>query len=340
MPRGRRSVEREQRLRDAGVRPAPAVPELGAVGHLVREGMPEGALTRRPARGEQLGGGEPLQRGGELGFGHVGHGAQQLHRHLSPDHRRGLEHVLVALARADRCARRGRPEWSLAARFPPRRRPERTRRVRRAARRARPASARSPRRRADCRGLGPRSGHAAAPAWGRIPASRRAGSRRCGRRAAAARCARPGRTMPTGTRAARWRGAAPCCRPATMPGGLGEHFQPGLARRVERVQVLDPEHRGLAPRPDLNELAKGLEQPRAPRLGLDLRGSDRGIGHAEKLQPESPGNRVDGRRAGQPAPTAARTSVAAASVSTPKRPRASSTIAWKGNMRPWETARA
>ena len=95
--RGRGSVDCEQRSRDAGVRPAPTILKLRAVSDFVREGMPEGALTRRLGGAEELGRREPLERRGELGSGQVDHDAQQLRRHVSSDHRRGLEHVLVAL---------------------------------------------------------------------------------------------------------------------------------------------------------------------------------------------------------------------------------------------------
>jgi len=43
---GRGSMDREQRARDAGMGLAPAIEKLGAVGHFVGEGMPEGVLTR------------------------------------------------------------------------------------------------------------------------------------------------------------------------------------------------------------------------------------------------------------------------------------------------------
>ena len=95
--RGRRSVDREQGSRDAPVRPASAVQKLRAVGHFLREGMPEGALTRRPRGTEKLSRREPLERRGEIGSRKIDQDAEQLRRHLSADHRRGLEHVLVAL---------------------------------------------------------------------------------------------------------------------------------------------------------------------------------------------------------------------------------------------------
>jgi hypothetical protein len=94
--RGPRSVDREQRSRDALVRPAPAIQKLGAVGHFLREGMPETALARRPRGAEELGRREPLERRGEIGSRQIDHDAQQLRRHISADHGRGLKHVLVA----------------------------------------------------------------------------------------------------------------------------------------------------------------------------------------------------------------------------------------------------
>ena len=65
--RGRGPMDREQRAGDAGVRPAPAIQKLRAVGDLVGEGMPEGALTRKVGGTEELGRREPLERRGELG---------------------------------------------------------------------------------------------------------------------------------------------------------------------------------------------------------------------------------------------------------------------------------
>src|SRR5256885_8685691 len=44
--RSRRSVDREQGSRDGGVGSAPSIQKLCAVGDLLREGMPEGVLTR------------------------------------------------------------------------------------------------------------------------------------------------------------------------------------------------------------------------------------------------------------------------------------------------------
>ena len=67
--RGRRSVDYEERSRDASVRPAPAIQKLGAVGHFLREGMPEGAHPRRVGGTEELGRHEPLERRGQLGPG-------------------------------------------------------------------------------------------------------------------------------------------------------------------------------------------------------------------------------------------------------------------------------
>ena len=51
MRRSPGSVDREQRSPDGPMGPAPAIQKLGAVGHFLREGMPEGALVRRPRRG-------------------------------------------------------------------------------------------------------------------------------------------------------------------------------------------------------------------------------------------------------------------------------------------------
>src|SRR5229473_4459443 len=53
--RGRGSVDREQRPRDADVGPAPAIQQLCAVGHFLRQGMPEGALPRMCGGTEELG---------------------------------------------------------------------------------------------------------------------------------------------------------------------------------------------------------------------------------------------------------------------------------------------
>jgi hypothetical protein len=94
---GRRPVDGEQGARDGRVGSAPAIQQLGAVGHLLREGMPEGVVFRRLGGTEEVGGREALERRGELGRGQIDHRAQQLEGHVVPDHRRGLEHVLVAL---------------------------------------------------------------------------------------------------------------------------------------------------------------------------------------------------------------------------------------------------
>ena len=144
------SVDREQRSPDRPVRPAPAIQKLGAVGHFLREGMPEGVLARRLRGAEELGRREPRERRGEIGFGQIDHDAQQLRRHLLADHRRGLEHVLVA--RREPIDARG--EYGLDGLgkrdLLDRGEPACTRRARRAARPARRASERSPRRRGDC----------------------------------------------------------------------------------------------------------------------------------------------------------------------------------------------
>src|SRR5256885_13698197 len=87
--RSRRSVDREQGSRDGGVGSAPSIQKLCAVGDLLREGMPEGVLTRRLGGTEKLGCRKALQRRGELGRGASDHGAQQLDWHGSPDHGRG-----------------------------------------------------------------------------------------------------------------------------------------------------------------------------------------------------------------------------------------------------------
>ena len=97
MRRRRGSVDREQGSRDGGVGSAPPIRKLCAVGDLLREGMPEGVLTWKLGGTEKLGRRETLERHGELGCGQIDHGAQQLEGHVSPDHRRGLEHVLVAV---------------------------------------------------------------------------------------------------------------------------------------------------------------------------------------------------------------------------------------------------
>ena len=86
-----------QPSRDGGMRPEPAIKELCAVSHLVRERMTEGMFTQKPRRREELGRHEPLERRGELGSGQIDDGAQQIRRHVVPDHGGGLEHVLVAV---------------------------------------------------------------------------------------------------------------------------------------------------------------------------------------------------------------------------------------------------
>ena len=97
---GRGSVDREQGSRDGGVGSAPAIQKLCAIGDFLREGMPEGVLTPRPGGTEEVGGRKAVEGRGELGRGQIDHGAQQLDWHVSPDHGRGLEHVLVAVREA------------------------------------------------------------------------------------------------------------------------------------------------------------------------------------------------------------------------------------------------
>ena len=83
---------------------------------------------------------------------------------------------------------------------------------------------------------------------------------------------------------------------------LGEHRKRGFARGVERLEIFDPEQRGLASSAGLNQIAKGPVETRPARLGLQLRRGRRGIRGTEKLEPEGQGDRVDGLRARQTAP--------------------------------------
>src|SRR5262249_28294458 len=73
---GRSSVNGEQGSRDGGVDSAPAVQKLRAVGDLLRERVPEGAVRRRLARAQKLGREKALERRGELAEGQIDHGAQ------------------------------------------------------------------------------------------------------------------------------------------------------------------------------------------------------------------------------------------------------------------------
>ena len=267
---GRRSVDREQGSRDGGVGSAPAIQKLCAVGDLLREGMPEGVLTRRLGGTEKLGGRKALERRGELGRGQIDHGAQQLDRHVSPDHGRGLEHVLVAV-REPIDARRedglnGLGQRDLLDRGGQLRR----RRVHRAARHARRASESSPRRRVGCREPGPRSDRAGARACRRIRASRRATSGSPGERGAQARDPRPGRTT-----AGRYSGRVVASSRTLLPADSGARRRSvsissaSFARRVEPVQVLDPEQRELAPSSSLDQLEKRPEETCAARFGIE-----------------------------------------------------------------------
>ena len=93
--RRRGTVHRQQPSRDGGVRPAPPIQKLRTIGDLVRERMSEGELTGRLRRSEELGYRETPQRCGELGCGQIDDDPQQFGRHVSSDHSRSLEHVLV-----------------------------------------------------------------------------------------------------------------------------------------------------------------------------------------------------------------------------------------------------
>ena len=241
--RGRRgSVDREQRARDGGVRPAPAVQELCAVGDLVRERVPEGALTRKPAGREELGRRRAARatRRARLRADRPRRAAARRHVVARPPPRPGARPCRAA--RADRCATRGRPARSRAARSPRSGRPARTRRAPRGARRARRASERSPRRRGDCRwaraSIRARSGASAgsgpSQSSSRVEASR-------GARGDRERCStRRGPCRPVfGPRGRDHQD--PAARPTPEPGAGREHLQRRGARRVEKVQVLDPE---------------------------------------------------------------------------------------------------
>jgi hypothetical protein len=83
---------------------------------------------------------------------------------------------------------------------------------------------------------------------------------------------------------------------------VGEHLQRRVARRVEKVQVLDPEQHGLLSSASQDQVAEGLEQTRTASLGLQLRRRQRGIGGPEQLEPEGQRDRVDGRHPRQAAP--------------------------------------
>src|SRR5262245_6508511 len=88
------SVDREQRSRDGAVGPAAAIQKLCTVGDLLREGMPEGALTWSLRETEELSRCEAFERCREVGCRQTDHDAQQLGWYVSPDHSRRLEHVL------------------------------------------------------------------------------------------------------------------------------------------------------------------------------------------------------------------------------------------------------
>ena len=94
--RRRGPVDGEERSRDAAVRPAPAIQKLCAVRDFLGERMPEGERAGRLGRTQKIGRRELVERRGQLGSGHIDHGAQQLHGDVPSDHRRRLEHVLVA----------------------------------------------------------------------------------------------------------------------------------------------------------------------------------------------------------------------------------------------------
>jgi hypothetical protein len=278
---GRGSVEREQRSRDTGVRPAPAIEQLRAVGHFVGEGMPEGALARGLGGPEELGRRELLERRGELGLGQIDHDAQQLRRHVASDHGRGLEHVLVA-RREPVDARRENGLDGLGQRDL----------LLRAGRRIRAALALQ-RAALDERANDLLDEEGIAAGLGLDPVAER-GQRGVGsepvvdQRSGVLRGeGRQRETLdPRGPRGPilgpRGREQQdPAVRRVRSQEGAGEDFQRRFARRVEPVQVLDPEHRELAARAGANQIAKRLEETPTARLGLHLRRSQRGIGRPE-----------------------------------------------------------
>jgi len=96
VPRGRGSVDCEQRSSNACVRPAPAILKLCAVGHFVREGCRKARSPGGPGGPRSSAFASRSSDAASSGSGQIDHDAQQLRRHVSSDHGRGLEHVLVA----------------------------------------------------------------------------------------------------------------------------------------------------------------------------------------------------------------------------------------------------
>ncbi|MET0487445.1 MAG: hypothetical protein ABW216_17210 [Candidatus Rokuibacteriota bacterium] len=242
----RRSMDREQRARDGGVGSLPAIQKLGSVGDLLREGMPERVLPRRLGGTEKLRCRKALERRGELGRGQVDDGAQHLDRHVSTDHGRGLEHGLVpvrepidarrqdglnGLGQRDLLDRGGQP---VGAAFT-----------------------------AEHAALGERANHLLDEEWVAASLGLDAGAQRCEHVVGSEPVVeqhlrilgterRKGETLdPGGPRGPilRPRGREqqdPATGRLRCQEALDEHLQRHVARRVEPVQVIDPEQRELA----------------------------------------------------------------------------------------------
>src|SRR5206468_11979485 len=88
--------------RDRGGQGGGPLGELRAVRHLLRQGMPECVLGLREERGlvQELGRHERAERGRELGGGQLHHRLQDGLGELLPDHRRGLQYLLLTLREA------------------------------------------------------------------------------------------------------------------------------------------------------------------------------------------------------------------------------------------------
>jgi hypothetical protein len=86
-----------QRLDNAGMQCPPPLLEKAAIGHLVRQGVPEGEgpLGHHARLIEQVGGLKVHESLLQCVLGELGKGLHERHRHLKTDHRGGLEEGLL-----------------------------------------------------------------------------------------------------------------------------------------------------------------------------------------------------------------------------------------------------
>jgi hypothetical protein len=253
--RGRGSVDREQRSRDGGVRPTPAVQELCAVCHLVRERVPEGMLTRKPAGARSS---AVTSRSSDAVSSAPGRSTTARSSSVGTSCPTTAAAWSTSLSRgASRSMRDARTAWTVSgsaisstwaagayAPRSPRSAPRSTsERTISSTKRGLPWARASIRARS-----GASAGSGPSQSSSKVEASRG--------REAKGRDARPGRPSgpvlgPRGRdqqdlAARRFRSQEPA----------GEHLQRRVARRVEKVQVLDPEQHGLLSSASQDQIAE------------------------------------------------------------------------------------